>query len=197
MRSVKHLLLSAGAALALVGGCTASVDPRDDIALSAGHVEARTGHAAGWSDPDTERDESLWDGAAPLTADRAVQVALRSNPAIRADLARIAAARADLAQAGLLPNPVLSASLGLATDGGMTMLMGNAIQSLSSVWLRPSKRDTARNELQQVILRVSDSAIALASKVETSHRRVVHFQAILPTLDELRESLASRFAVLT
>jgi len=190
MHSLNRLLLSAGAVIGLLAGCRASVDPREDIALSARHVEERTGHAAGWSDAAPEDCEALWDGAEPLTARRAVLLALRGNPSIRADLARIAAARADLAQAGLLPNPVLSASLGLGVEGGSTMLAGNALQSLSSLWLRPSKQAAARGELQQVVLRVSDNAIALAAKVEASHRRVAHYQALLPTLAELREALA-------
>jgi len=189
MHSPHGLLLSAGAVLGLLTGCTTSVDPRQDIALSARHVEDRTGHAAGWSDPVAGAHKVLWDGAEPLTAQHAVLLALRGNPSIRADIARIAAARADLAQAGLLPNPVLLVSLGLGVEGGSTMLMGNAMQSLSSLWLRPSKRAAAQGELQQAVLRVSDNAIALAAKVETSHRRVVHYQAVLPTLAELREAL--------
>ncbi len=191
MHNVNRLLLLAGAALGLLTGCTASVDPGRDIALSARHVEERTGHAAGWSDSAAGREgQALWDGASPLTAHRAVVLALRGNPSIRADLARIAAARADLAQAGLLPNPVLSASLGLGVEGGSTMLMGSAMQSLSSLWLRPSKQDAAEGELQQVVLRVSDNAIALAASVEASHRRVVHYQGLLPTLADLRQALA-------
>lgn len=189
MHSLNRLLPSVGAMLGLLTGCTASVDPREDIALSARHVEDRTGHAAGWSDPAAGDHKALWDGTEPLTAQRAVLLALRGNPSIRADLARIAAARADLAQAGLLPNPVLSASLGLGVEGGSTMLMGNAMQSLSSLWLRPSKQAAARGELQQAVLRVSDNAIALAAKVEASHRRTAHYQALLPTLAELREAL--------
>ncbi len=189
MHSLNRLLLSAGAVLGLLAGCRASVDPRGDIALSARHVEERTGHAAGWSGPAARNHRALWDGVEPLTAQRAVLLALRGNPSIRADLARIAAARADLAQAGLLPNPVLSASLGLGVEGGSTMLTGNAMQSLSSLWLRPSRQAAAQGELQQVVLRVSDNAIALAASVEASHRRTVHYQALLPTLAELREAL--------
>ena len=189
MHTPHRLLLSAGAVLALLTGCTTSVDPREDIALSARYVEDRTGHAVGWSDPAAGDHEALWDGAEPLTAQHAVLLALRGNPSIRADLARIAAARADLAQAGLLPNPVLSASLGLSVEGGATMLMGNAMQSLSSLWLKPSKQAAAQGELQRVVLRVSGSAIVLAAEVETSHRRVAHYQALLPTLAGLREAL--------
>jgi len=189
MHGFNRLGLSACAVLGLLAGCTASVDPREDIALSARHVEDRTGQAPGWSSPAAPNGQGLRDGDEPLTVRRAVLLALRDNPGIRADLARIAAARADLAQAGLLPNPVLSASLGLDVEGDSAMLMGNAMQSLSSLWLRPSKQAAARSALRQVVLRVSDNAIALAATVEASHRRIVHYQAVLGALAELRQAL--------
>lgn len=181
--------LAAAVLLGLLAGC-ASLDPRDDIAQSARIVEDRTGLAVGWPEPAASGPDAVWDGKSPLTARQAAARAIADNPAIGADLAVIAAARADLAQAGLLPNPVLNVSLGWGVSGGSSMLTAGAMQSLSSLWLRPSRQAAAHAELQRTILRVSDNAITLAARVEASHRRIVHYQTLLAVLEEQREVLS-------
>lgn len=69
------------------------------IADVAGDVEAET---------DDDAHELL---GAPLDADTAVRIALLNNRELRATLREVGVARGELLQAGLLPNPLIEASL--------------------------------------------------------------------------------------
>jgi cobalt-zinc-cadmium efflux system outer membrane protein len=173
---------------ALLGGCE-SVDPSAEMALSARHIEARTGQHVQWPWLAGGENGEVWDGRTELTARQAVSLALMNSPAIRGDLARIAAARADLVQAGLLPNPVFGLWLGWGSGSAPDMLTATVMQSLSSLWLLPSRKEAAQADLQQTVLRVSNSTIALAARVEKTHRRVAYFQSLVPVLAEQREFL--------
>jgi len=88
-------------------GCAAR-SPYDRVYVSR-TIEDRTGHAL---DPAPKPGEthlppgvSIGDG---LTEDEAVGLALWNNTSFRGDLADLSFARADLIEAGLLPNPLLS-----------------------------------------------------------------------------------------
>src|SRR5688500_11449833 len=94
------------AALLLFAGC-GRVDSTADVAAARQLVADRSGIA-----PDWPAAAPTWDGNTPLTRDLAIRLALARQPTLRAQRATIAAARADLVQAGLLPNPMLSLFLG-------------------------------------------------------------------------------------
>lgn len=167
------------AALALgIAGCQ-SLDPAAEMDQAAALVKDRAGQLPGWDQPTGAGD---WDLRSPLSPRQAVRIALRNNRSIRSDLTRIAAARANLVQAGLLPNPMLN-SMFLFDGSGGSMITAGAMQSLSALWLIPSRTAAARAELQQTILRVTDTALDLAARAEQSHRRVVHFQNVLELYD--------------
>src|SRR5690606_242088 len=93
------LLLSSGLA-----GCAASATP-DRITEAADLAERQTGIRPEWSAPWDEQPPP-WTDDAMLTREQAVVMALRNNRALRADLALIGQADADLLQAGLFSNPV-------------------------------------------------------------------------------------------
>ena len=109
------LMWPLGLCALLAIGCV-SLDPSADINEATGLVEQRSGWRPDWNAPWSSSIEA-WKGEAPLSVDQAVTIALRNNRPIRAALERIASARADLVQSGLLPNPVLSATFGPAIDG--------------------------------------------------------------------------------
>lgn len=175
------------AALVLAAGGCSSVDPRPDVARAADIVLARTGHRPGW---DSEEPPALgtWDGRRPLAASEAVRIALSNSPALRAGLADIASARAELTEAGLPSNPMIN-FMALFEGGEAAMISAAVVQSLSDLWLIPSRREAARAALQETVLRVSDQALALASSVERRHRRVVHYQAVVTLLEDQEETL--------
>lgn len=172
-RRASLVLPSAAAAVLLAGaaGCV-STDPRADVERSQALVAERAGLHADWFAP-LDAAAARWDGTSDLSADDAVAVALARNPALRARLESVAAARADLAQAGLLPNPVLSLSLGFpiaGADGG-TQVGASLVQNFASLLSRGRRIDAAAAELDRAVLELSDHAIELAARVYALHAR--------------------------
>jgi len=176
-----------------IGGC-ASIDHGPDLERAATMVGERVGTV----DHALEQGEDPWsgtgwDGASPLDADTAVRTALVRNRSLRASLERIAVARADLVQAGLLPNPVLSVALGFPIDGGggpVTVGAG-VTQSLIALWLRGDRMRAADLELEREILSVSHEALRLVRDVRAAHLRIVHAELELDLLGD-EESLLDR-----
>lgn len=159
--------------IAGLGGC-ASLDSREDVARAASLVEERSGMKAAW--------DALWEGAAEagveggnvggLTVERAVALALRNNREIRAEVERIGAARADLVQAGLLPNPVLSLVVRFP-DEGATFIGGQVMQQFAALWLRGDRMRAADARLNEAVLNTSDKALRLAADVQRLHATLV------------------------
>ena len=122
---------------ALAVGCQ-SVDPGHEFATASSLVRGRTGHG-------------LPDYLASPESFEAIRLALRNHPAVQQDLASIAEARADFVQSGLLPNPVLTVET-LMEGGALRLTMAAAMQSLSELWLRPSRVGAAEARLQEAVL---------------------------------------------
>lgn len=181
------------AALALVSaaGACASLDPRPDIDRAAATVGDRSGTTPVWSEA-WEASLSAWDGHAPLRIDQALAMALRNNRQIRAEVEQIAAARADLVQAGLLPNPVLSLTLRFPFDpaGGGTFVGASVVQSFTALWLRGGRIDSADARLNQAVLDVSDKALLLVAQVRATHARIAFGQRAVALSDEHLATLA-------
>lgn len=161
---------------ALAGGC-ASLNPKPDIDRAAATVHERSGYTADWTAPWSDRFEA-WDGVAPLGADQAVVTALKNNRGIRADVESIAAGRADLVQAGLLPNPVLSLTLRYPLDpaSGGSFVGTQAVQALTALWLRGGRIRAADARLNATVLDVSDKALRLVAGVKGSHTKILYGQ---------------------
>lgn len=73
-----------------------------------------------------------------MTLHDATVIALRHNREIRAEVEEIARSRADLAQAGLLPNPMLSVAVRFPNEG-VTAVGRSLMQEFTALWLRPAK----------------------------------------------------------
>lgn len=172
-----------GGGLAL-SGC-ASLDPRPDIERAAATVAERSGIAPVWSEP-WESSLTTWDGLAPLGVEQAVAMALRNNRAIRAEVESIAASRADLVQAGLLPNPVLALTLRFPFDpvSGGSFVGAQVVQSFTALWLRDGKIRSADARLNQAVLDVSDKALRLVAEVRATHARIDFGQRAITLSDE-------------
>ena len=106
--------------------------------------------------------------AEPLTPDRALQVAMLNNRELRATLEELGVAQAELVQAGLLQNPVLSGDLvnsakGYGLGGGLALS-----QSLLSAFLIPAKRRMARARLAYAVVTVGQATLMLARDVQVA-----------------------------
>ncbi len=113
-------------------------------------------------------------------------MALRNNREIRSQVERIAASRADLVQAGLLPNPVLGLTLRFPFDpaSGATFIGAQVVQSFTALWLREGKIEAADARLNQTVLETSDNALRLVAAVKASHARIVFAQRAIELNDE-------------
>ena len=180
----RKLAPSTLALLAVVSGCT-SLDPKPDIDRAAATVAERAGIAPAWTEP-WEASLTAWDGRAPLKIEQALAMALRNNREIRAEVEQIAASRADLVQAGLLPNPVLGLALRFPFDpvSGGTFIGAQVVQSFTALWLRGGRIKAADARLNQTVLDISDKALRLVAEVKTTHTRIAFGQRAVALAEE-------------
>ena len=170
--------------LAVVGGC-ASLDPKPDINRAASTVGERSSVTPVWTEP-WEASLTAWDGRTPLKVEQAVAMALRNNREIRSEVEQIAASRADLVQAGLLPNPVIGLTLRFPFDpvSGGSFIGAQVVQSFTALWLRDGKIKAADARLNQTVLDISDKALRLVAEVKATHARIAFGQSALALSDE-------------
>lgn len=172
------------ALVAIAGGC-ASLDPSPDIGRAVSTVTERSGARVNWTEA-WESSLTAWDGRTPLAADLALAMALRNNRAIRSQVELIAGSRADLVQAGLLPNPIVGLTLRFPFDpvSGGTFIGAQVVQSFTALWLRDGKIKAADARLNQTVLDVSDQALRLVAEVRATHVRIGFGQRAVALSDE-------------
>ena len=182
-------------ALAIIAGGCASLDPTPDFGRAASTIGDRSGVTPDWTQP-WETALTTWDGRSPLTREAALVMALRNNREIRSQVEQIAASRADLVQAGLLPNPVLVlAWFPVDPVSGGTSSGALVVQSFTALWLRDGKVRAADARLNQTVLDVSDKALRLVADVKATHARIAFGERALALSDEnlatIRKSIDS------
>jgi cobalt-zinc-cadmium efflux system outer membrane protein len=125
--------------IAFLAGCTASL--AHDHAYVTTQVAHRAGHPAG---PGPEQRAAEIPGSVAmadgLSMGDAIAIALWNNPNFQEVLAELGVSRADLVQAGLLSNPVLSVLFPM----GPKQLEFAAKLPLEVLWLRPRRLAVAR-----------------------------------------------------
>lgn len=160
---------SLAALIAVLLGCRSlSIEP--DLRRAAEHLEPRLGFGPEWSEAETAQK-----GALRLTLEDAVRLAVERHPRIRVELAELAARRADLVEAGLLPNPVVSLAFGIPVDGGGgSPGRYNVMQAVAALWKRPARVASAEADLRAAVLRLADATVELAAGVGGSMAAVHH-----------------------
>ena len=108
------------------------------------------------------------DLAAPLTLERAVQVAFANNPQVRAALARLDAAQAERVQAGLMSNPMGSLMALRPEGGGRFQLEVGLMQSLYDVFARSRRVVVAEAEAQVREAEVLSELVTLAQDTRSA-----------------------------
>jgi cobalt-zinc-cadmium efflux system outer membrane protein len=166
-RIIRITVIIAGA-IALAG--CATVKPQASFPEVQQIASERIGKQVQWtsgSEPDRavakRIDEML---AKPLDADSAVQVALLNNHNLQATYEGLGIAQADLVQAGLLKNPVLSGDLKFF-DGG-TKIELSLVEDFLDVLYIPMKKSIAETALQSTELQVSLVVMDTAADVRTT-----------------------------
>ncbi len=168
-------------ALALAG-CT-SAPPDREFAKVDATVRQRTGlpvqwgHGAGASRAETDLVRSLL--SQPLEPQAAVQVALLRNRGLQASFADVGVGEADLAQAGLLRNPVLDTSVRFPDRlYGITDVAVALSENLLSLILLPARRDVAAAQVGSVQFRVAAEVLDLVADVRAAYWRLRADQAV-------------------
>lgn len=134
---------------------------------------------------------SLADG---LDEDEAVSVALWNSPSFQADLAQLAVARADLAEAGALPNPMLTLLFPL----GPHQLSGYLLLPLAALVQRPARVKAAQRDVERVAHSLVQTGLDLIRDVRLAHAEALaaseraRARAEMVALWDQSESLARR-----
>lgn len=162
--------------LAALAGC-AAVAPRASLP-EVGTLAAERGvqQPLHWRDPaapDTGEAESAATVAAllaqPLDQEAAVRVALLSNPSLQLSFRELGIAQAELVQAGLLRNPVLSAAAMPAVGASASPKYEfDVAASLLDLLLLPSRERIADAQLAEAKLRSAAAVVTLASDVRAA-----------------------------
>jgi cobalt-zinc-cadmium efflux system outer membrane protein len=149
------------AASLLTVGCAATTPP----AQTPSTLPARTGVPVR---PDDTRgtamppDVRLDDG---LAQDEAVAIALWNNPDFQVQIAQLGFARADLVEAGLLRNPVLSLLLPL----GPKQLEATLRWPIEVLWERPRRVAAARSAFDAAAAALEQNGLVLVSDVTATY----------------------------
>ena len=131
----------------------------------ANDLEQRTGqHFA-----ETRADETAWPTnvslADGLSDDELVSLALWNNAAFRSTLADLGLSRADLVQAGMLPNPTFSMLLPFEAKP----LELTVRYPLEIFWLRPKRVELAKLDVEQTAQRLVQTGLDLIRDVRIAH----------------------------
>ncbi|MDZ4753023.1 MAG: TolC family protein [Phycisphaerae bacterium] len=172
----RHLALFVITAAGLwVGGC-AGMKPGmgfDDVQRC---VSERTGQKVHWDNgsPEDEEARAAVRGllASELSADGAVQIALLNNRNLQAVYEDLNLAQADLVQAGLLKNPVLSGEVRFATAGGGTDVVLDLSQDFVSLLSMPLRKGRAQAQFEAAKVRVTGAVLDLASETRVAYNEL-------------------------
>ena len=121
-----------------------------------------------------------------MTVERAVQTALLNNRELQATFEDIGIANADLADAGLLKNPVFEASARFPDrPPSASNLEFSVVQDFLDLLMIPLRKKVAAAELAGAELRVGDKILKLASEVKTVFYTLQGKQMLFTKLNEL------------
>ncbi|HXA10502.1 MAG TPA: TolC family protein [Chthoniobacterales bacterium] len=173
------------AVVLLAAGC-ATPDASLDRVQST--VAARAGKRVHWMRGGPE-DAEIEQGVQailrrPLTAERAVQVALLNNRELQARFEEIGIAQADVIQAGLVSNPSFAASFRFPDRSPSgTNIEYSIAQNFLDLLVMPLRKRVAAAQVAEIETRTADEVLKLASEVKIAFYTA---QARQQLLDRLR-----------
>lgn len=181
MSGVRLRAVTAMLAVSAAGCASVSVDEAFEPVQTT--VSERTGQEVQWGGtlhPESEIDavieELLRDG---LSEDEAVRIALLNNRGLRAVYGELGIAQADLVQAGLLENPVFSATLQWTPSNERLWTLG-IVEDFMSIFTIPLRKRLAETSLERTQYEVAGQVVDLIA--ETRHA-CVQLQSDLKRLD--------------
>jgi cobalt-zinc-cadmium efflux system outer membrane protein len=161
-------------------------------------VEERTGKKVTWitsSDEDDKVRKAIREVLSrELTVDGAVQVALLNNRHLQAVYEELGVAQADLVQAGLLKNPVLSGEVHQPLDkGGGSTFELNLVQNFLELFTLGSRKRIAEAQLAGAKLRVGSAVLQTVYETKTAFYAAQAAQQMLAMRRVIAETAAAGF----
>ncbi|MDX2198747.1 MAG: TolC family protein [Phycisphaerae bacterium] len=150
-----------------LASCTA-IEHGTELQQAQQRMDEATGRRPAWA-VDLPLKPLAVPAGGEVTADAAIELALMNNRTLRADLEAMGQAKAELVQAGLLANPMLTIMLRFPEAGGRASLDFGLARDFADLWLIPSRKRAAAAILQQKLLSFTDNAIALVRDVSTTY----------------------------
>jgi cobalt-zinc-cadmium efflux system outer membrane protein len=152
-------------------------------------VTDRTGVQPSWVAIDSGVRRAMPIPAGPLDIEMATRLAMVRNPHVRATLAEVGIAQAELWQAATFPNPVLDLLYGVPRSGIAVSNVGVGVSFVRALQL-PLRRRVAAAELASTEERVADAVLGVMTDVQRAYVDVQHAQQVL----ELRTTFAAATA---
>ncbi len=196
----RKLLAARDAGLGLLAtalGCVSvPVDPEAGFPALAATIQERAGQRIAWSRG--EGDEEIARAvqgllAGGLCADEAVGVALLNNRDLQATYAELGVAQADLVQASLLHNPVLSVGSGLG--GGPADLLFSLALDVVDLFYVPLRKRTAAADFEEARLLVAGQVLDVAWATRTAFTEHQADEQVLEMRQQIAASTAASFEV--
>jgi len=136
-------------------------------------VSDRTGGTVDWTAPSAEEDPRIRALLQEeLTADHAVAVAMANSSRLQATLAELGIARADLAQASVVPNPLFEAEIRVPRDPFRPFELRLA-QTLVDLIQLPRRRALGRAAFDEAKLRITSEIVRFAAEVRARHAELL------------------------
>jgi outer membrane protein TolC len=188
--SLPSLRAIAASALVLVLSGCATFSQDGGLDSVSALTKERTGQdvrlpkATGNADPAREELARLM--KSPLSADDAVRIALLNNRGLRASLAGLGVAEADLVQAGRMSNP--SFSFGRMSGGGETEIDRSVMFDLVGLVTIPIRRDIEARRFESAKLVAALDAVKLAADTRKAWFTAVAASQSARYADQVREA---------
>jgi outer membrane protein TolC len=123
-----------------------------------------------------------------LTLDEAARRALRADPGLQAALARVRLAQADVDQAKLFPNPVLSVSVRFPANG-KSIIDASLAENLVAFLTRPGRVSAADNRLRASSAEAVAAALDVVAEVQQRYAAAQALDELMPVLEQRRQLL--------
>lgn len=187
-------LIALLACLSVSTGCM--VNASKDYDRTAQLIATRTAVTQPYQ-PDAEelvasRVDALLAGG--LTAEEAVELTLLNNPGFQSLFEEVGISRAEVVQAGLMRNPVITGLVKFAEGGGRPSIDFGISQEIMDLWQIPIRRKIAKARLEQTIAAVANRAVDLSAQARTAYYRArarqFEEQTLSSSVKLVEESLA-------
>jgi len=164
-------------ALALMATLTAcaTVDPTGDTLEINRLLSDRGAPAPGWETTGPVSDDAMVRAwlAEPMTADRAVAMAMLRSPRLQEQYGELGLARADILEAMQIANPRLGASRMSVEDGPGTKIAYGLAMPLVDLLVLPLRVRLARAEHERARYRIASAVMEVSLEVEAAWYRHV------------------------